>query len=253
MYLRRWRSRTDSTGQGLTMCALYWQLNDIWPGISWSTIDYEKKWKLAHYYAREFFKPVLVSPLIDKDNLEVYLISDLTENLYNLTLTIDMYVFDRFGKLYTESKPVDILPKLSSNKISVYTISKLKQSIVSDPENLFLFFQLSITNANGDVLSENTIFPPNAFLEYPTYIYGKASIKNVTRLADLKYAVSIVATKPSAFVWLQAENATGWFSENGFMMFTQEKIVQFECHTLEYCENAILSIMSLRDVFDHTV
>jgi beta-mannosidase len=37
------------------MGAIYWQLNDIWPAASWSSIDYRFRWKALHYYARRFF------------------------------------------------------------------------------------------------------------------------------------------------------------------------------------------------------
>lgn len=43
------------------MGAVYWQLNDCWPVISWSSIDYHGRWKALHYYAKRFFAPVLVS------------------------------------------------------------------------------------------------------------------------------------------------------------------------------------------------
>lgn len=32
--------------------SLYWQLNDVWPAVSWSTVDYEGRYKLAHYAVR---------------------------------------------------------------------------------------------------------------------------------------------------------------------------------------------------------
>lgn len=43
------------------MGAVYWQLNDCWPVISWSSIDYCGRWKALHYFAKRFFAPVLVS------------------------------------------------------------------------------------------------------------------------------------------------------------------------------------------------
>lgn len=43
------------------MGALYWQLNDCWPVISWSSIDSCGRWKALQYYAKRFFSPVLLS------------------------------------------------------------------------------------------------------------------------------------------------------------------------------------------------
>ncbi len=47
--------------RGRCMGAIYWQLNDCWPVISWSSIDYCGRWKALHYYAKRFFAPILVS------------------------------------------------------------------------------------------------------------------------------------------------------------------------------------------------
>ena len=43
------------------MGSLYWQLNDCWPGASWSSIDYYGKWKALHYNIKKAFSPVIVS------------------------------------------------------------------------------------------------------------------------------------------------------------------------------------------------
>ncbi|WP_039944268.1 beta-mannosidase [Thermicanus aegyptius] len=45
----------------VTSGALIWQLNDAWPGTSWSLIDYSFLPKASYYYARKFFAPVLLS------------------------------------------------------------------------------------------------------------------------------------------------------------------------------------------------
>lgn len=47
--------------RGRCMGAIYWQLNDCWPVISWSSIDYTGRWKALHYYAKRFFAPLLLS------------------------------------------------------------------------------------------------------------------------------------------------------------------------------------------------
>ena len=47
--------------RGRCMGTLYWQLNDIWPVASWSSIDYYGRLKALHYYAKRFFSPVLLS------------------------------------------------------------------------------------------------------------------------------------------------------------------------------------------------
>ncbi len=47
--------------RGQCMGAVIWQLNDCWPVVSWSSIDYYGRWKALHYYERLFFAPVLIS------------------------------------------------------------------------------------------------------------------------------------------------------------------------------------------------
>ncbi|PIO62933.1 hypothetical protein TELCIR_15487 [Teladorsagia circumcincta] len=59
-HYRRHRNLLLSSGLGNTMCALYWQLNDVWAAPTWSTIDFDLNWKMAHYEVRRFMAPVIV-------------------------------------------------------------------------------------------------------------------------------------------------------------------------------------------------
>ncbi len=39
---------------------LYWQFNDAWPSISWSSIDYYGRWKPLQYLAKQYFKDIIL-------------------------------------------------------------------------------------------------------------------------------------------------------------------------------------------------
>ena len=47
--------------RGRCMGALYWQLNDVWPTASWSSIDYFGRFKALQYIAKRFFAPIIIS------------------------------------------------------------------------------------------------------------------------------------------------------------------------------------------------
>jgi beta-mannosidase len=63
------------------MGSLLWQLNDCWPVASWSTTDYFHRWKAAHYAAREACKPVIVSPRLSGEEVEIWVVNDLPRPL----------------------------------------------------------------------------------------------------------------------------------------------------------------------------
>ena len=45
------------TSRGQFAGSLYWSLNDVWPAVSWSTVDHAGRWKLAHHAARRANAP----------------------------------------------------------------------------------------------------------------------------------------------------------------------------------------------------
>lgn len=58
------------------MGTLYWQLNDCWPSVSWSSIDFLGNWKALHYKAKRAFKNVITSSVIENDTLKTFVIND---------------------------------------------------------------------------------------------------------------------------------------------------------------------------------
>jgi beta-mannosidase len=56
---------------------LFWQLNDCWPVLSWSVIDYYGFGKAGYYYARRAYAPVLASfKALPDGGLELWITND---------------------------------------------------------------------------------------------------------------------------------------------------------------------------------
>ncbi|BDX37131.1 beta-mannosidase [Tenuifilaceae bacterium CYCD] len=71
------------------MGTLYWQLNDCWPVVSWSSIDYLGHWKAVHYTVRDCYKSVLVSAQVNDSVIVVNAVSDSLQPVSGkITLTI---------------------------------------------------------------------------------------------------------------------------------------------------------------------
>jgi len=75
------------------MGTLYWQFNDCWPVISWSSIDYGGNWKALHYAARKFFSPLLVSIRDLDDKIEIHVIND-QHNEVESGITLGLFNFN---------------------------------------------------------------------------------------------------------------------------------------------------------------
>lgn len=75
------------------MGSLYWQLNDCWPSISWSSIDYCGRWKAHHYQAARSFAPLLLSAAAGEGGYHVHGVSDLREAVSG-TLALEVVSLD---------------------------------------------------------------------------------------------------------------------------------------------------------------
>ncbi len=71
------------------MGSLYWQLNDCWPVVSWSGIDYLGRWKAVQYAIKDLYYPVIISTEIDKNHIIVKALSEYENNVEgNLIVTL---------------------------------------------------------------------------------------------------------------------------------------------------------------------
>lgn len=52
--------KAQRTAKPASHGTLYWQFNDAWPAISWSSIDYFGRWKPLQYMAKRLFPDVAI-------------------------------------------------------------------------------------------------------------------------------------------------------------------------------------------------
>ena len=87
--------------------ALVWQLNDSWPGTSWSMIDYELLPKASFYYGKVFFHPVLLSLEHEPgEPLSLWVVNDTLESLKG---RLQLHVYGLDGeKVYLSTHHVEV-------------------------------------------------------------------------------------------------------------------------------------------------
>jgi beta-mannosidase len=56
---------------------LYWQFNDAWPGISWSSIDYFGRWKPLQFMAKRLLPDISIFTQNDKVTVVSDRLSDI--------------------------------------------------------------------------------------------------------------------------------------------------------------------------------
>lgn len=100
------------------MGSLFWQLNDCWPAISWSAIDFYGEPKALYYEARRQFRTVAVSVTSTKDSVTVHVVSD---SLQALSGQLHLRLNDFYGKaLWKRSAAFDV----KANDVSHFSFSK---------------------------------------------------------------------------------------------------------------------------------
>ena len=99
------------------MGTLYWQLNDCWPVVSWSSIDFFGNWKALHYKAKHSFEDILISNTIDGDIIENFIINDGLDSVEG-NLELEIRTFDN-DSIWSINKNILVEPLSSDRKYRI--------------------------------------------------------------------------------------------------------------------------------------
>jgi beta-mannosidase len=190
------------------MGVVYWQLNDLWPVASWSSITYSGRWKLLHYAARRFFEPVHAAGFRFKDGtLKVALTND-TEMAVKGTLTLAWYAPD--GRAVANEILETEVGADSARDARVWTLSEL-------PSASHHFLEISFRHPGG--ISRTTVFltePKKINLSEPGLDF---------HLEEKEGTLEVVvrAQKPAFWVTFDQGDLPGRFDDNGFTLLAGEE------------------------------
>ena len=191
-------------GRPYCMGALYWQINDDWPVVSWSSIDYYNNWKAQHYRMRDVLAPLALGVESKDGKLNYYTMSDYLQDHNNLRLTVQVIDFSS-GKRKEFTARVDAKAN-DSRIIQTFNISDL----VSETEKTHTMIHAFLSDSEGNIISakDHFFYWPNK-LELP-----ETEVKTSVQYRDGEYRVSLSSKKLAKDIFVEIPIQGARFNDN---------------------------------------
>lgn len=195
-----------------SMGSLYWQLNDVWPGASWASVDYFNRWKALQFHAKRFYAPVDVVPLRRDGRTEVFAVSDRTTDF---AATLRTRVYDMSGKLLRESSQPVNAKALSSTKATTADDAALLKG--ADPRKTVVSFDLL---EQGNVVAHHLLY----FGAARTLALPKPELSSTLRQGADGYVLTVSAKRLARAVWVDTGDLDVRLDMNAFDLLPGEKV-----------------------------
>ncbi len=187
------------------MGTLYWQLNDCWPVISWSGMDYYSRPKALQYFITKAYADVLLSFEPKNGILKLYGISDRKKAVKGF---LELCLMDFDGvKIWT--KKMRILLKPNASRV-IYVFSP--DELPAKPQQSGTLIKANITDDKGKtVATQIHYFQTPANLALKDY----KITKNITQNGDT-LIIRLSTKRLVKNVGLSFKDTDGTFSDNYF-------------------------------------
>ena len=181
------------------MGTLFWQINDIWPVASWSSLDYGGQWKLLQYMAKRFFLPVNVVAVPSPDNAEITF-RGINDTGKPATIALEVRAVKVGG-----GDRVVFSGNSAIGPDAAISISTLRAADLATDEFLFFSWQ----DSAGKLLGENDYFPK----PYKAYELVEPKVRAAWSDVDGNFVLTLTSDKPALFVTATVD-LPGYFSDN---------------------------------------
>lgn len=197
------------------MGSLYWQMNDCWPGISWSTTDYYGKDKAAAYEVKRLYANVVNAIDLSNDKfLKVHVVSD-SAIFFRAQLKISIYNFTG-SLMWSDVIPVNVN---SNTSLLAYEKSLRPYMHFIDTTNAVLVVDL----VSDDILITRSteLFCSAKYLKLKR---PSISMKK-SETTDNSFTVELVTNVFVKDAELSINNNASGFSDNYFDLIPGERYV----------------------------
>lgn len=194
------------------MGSLPWQLNDSWPVVSWSSIDYYGNWKAMHYQIRRAFAPVLVDAIKEGNNLSYYIMSD---RLTDEELTLNLELMDFNGKVYRKQKVDGLLP---ANTSKLFYQEPVEQALAGR-DSATTFMHMVVKSKKGEVLSDEIYY----FAHPKDQLLPKKPLQWQVKQKKGYCEVTVKADKLARDIFIEVPVQGVRFSDNFFDLLPGQK------------------------------
>jgi len=187
------------------MGSLYWQINDCWPTMSWSGVDYFGRWKALHYFVRDAFEPLIVVPFTDGKNISVSIVSDL---LKDTSAMLEMRLYDFRGtELWRYDLKIDVI---SNSSRVYYSVPSIELTGKGNAAGLVLEARLS----TGDETIASNLF---YFAEPRDLDFKKPVIeKAISEISADEFEITLSSNVLVKNIALSTTDSEGFFNNNYF-------------------------------------
>lgn len=197
--------------KGYCWGSLYWQHNDCWPVASWSSRDWYGVWKAQHYFARGAFADVLVSPILDGDRLDIYVVSDrLAPEKGSLRVRAVRLTGGETGTFGQEIA----VPANASTKVASVEVKSLLNGAA--PEEVVIE---AVFATERETCRNNYFLVQQKAMEYP-----EAALRCSVSPAAGGYDVTVSSECFARGVYLSVEGELAHFSDNFFDLMPGEAL-----------------------------
>ncbi|NDW17617.1 glycoside hydrolase family 2 protein [Dysgonomonas sp. 216] len=220
------------------MGTLFWQHNDCWPVASWASRDYYGRWKAQHYFAREAYKDVLVSPIAEDDKLDIYIVSDRLKGSKG-TLVLKVMKLD--GTVVNEKKMSVNIPVNTSKVVFSSDIAKLLGGVSKSD----VVVHASLKDSQGKEYKNNYFLLQQKDINFP-----KANITKTVKPVSGGFEVTLKSDNFARAAFMSIEGIDNFFENNYFDLLPSQSVTVMVTSTLPENEfNKQLKVISLSDAY----